>query len=298
MDLQNADMAFIKCDIDVGGGNSYKEYLDSWLYGIYGEIEFWDAFFKTKGANCNVNISRFNEVTQYEPEFRLEEDIENDKTKFLDVGSGPYSRCGIKTNLYLDFIAVDPLASVYKILKSKYAINTKITPETAMVENLSSKFKENEFDIVHMSNSLDHSFDPMLGLWQMLYVCKIGGKIILKHHQNEAENENYQGFHQWNLANEDGKFVIWRKNIKLDIAHILKDYAKVEYIRAEKENTSAGWEYNKVVIRKIKPCNLHFNENYPMLLERILEQICALNYEMFQKNDYKVVNFLGLKILR
>lgn len=123
----------------------------------------------------------------WKPLFVLEEDLESDKTKFLDVASGSVSRCGCKTaktDLY--FTAVDPFAKIYGKIKEKYGIRTKIVPETAMVENLSSKFGENTFDIIHMSNALDRSFDPVLGIWQILYVCKINGKIILRYHQNEA----------------------------------------------------------------------------------------------------------------
>lgn len=178
---------------------NYEHYLDSWLNGIVDEIRFWDTFFSTKGSICKVTEEEWKEVISYERQFTLEDDLELLNTKFLDVGSGPYSSCGSltkKTNLEL--YAVDPLASVYKKLKEQHDIKTSIVPETAMVENLSAWFQENTFDITHMSNSLDHSFDPMLGIWQMLWVTKIGGKVILRHHQNEAENENYIGFHQWN----------------------------------------------------------------------------------------------------
>lgn len=48
--------------------------------------------------------------------------------------------------------AVDPLASVYKAIKKKYGIWTKIQTEFAMVERLNEKYAENTFDIVHMRN--------------------------------------------------------------------------------------------------------------------------------------------------
>ena len=78
--------------------NGYEEYLDKWLQGIKDEIYFWDIFLKTKGENCGCSDDVWREVANYAPAFCLEEDIEKSETKFLDVGSGPFSRCGIKTS--------------------------------------------------------------------------------------------------------------------------------------------------------------------------------------------------------
>ena len=293
--------------------NEYEEYLDKWLNGIESEIHFWDEFMKTRGGNCGHSEERAKREFAYEKPFVHDNDLENtEDVKYLDVGSGPFSRYGSKSErANLIFTACDPLASVYKILKNKHNIKTKVQPITAMVENLSSVFSENEFDIVHMSNALDHSFDPILGLWQMLYVCKVGGKIILRHHKNEAENENYQGFHQWNLNVENDKFVIWRKNNKIDVQEVLKCCAEIEETKTEKEPT--GWEYNKVVIRKKDKAPLHFNENYPLLLEKMVENICHLNLKIYEtqnkpnsehkceiqnkpKSEHKVYKFFGIKI--
>lgn len=49
---------------------------------------------------------------------------------------------------------------------------------------------DGSFDVVHMSNALDHCFDPIFGLMQLISVCKIGGKVILRHNENEALNEH------------------------------------------------------------------------------------------------------------
>lgn len=256
-----------------------------WLNGIIDEINFWDTLFSTKGALCGASEESWKEIISYERKFSLEIDLENLNTKFLDVGSGPYSSCGSLTNkTNLEFYAVDPLASIYKKIKEKHNIKTKVIPETAMVENLSAKFQENTFDIVHMSNSLDHSFDPMLGIWQMLWVTKIGGKVILRHHQNEAENENYIGFYQWNLSIEDGRFIIWRGNKRIDVEKEINQYAEI--IAIEKE---AG---NKVVIRKIHPSSFHSNQNFSILLEKFLDKICDFNFNIYLKKNKKKKSFI------
>ncbi len=258
---------------------AYNDYLTAWLNGIEYEINFWDNFIQTKGKDFNITEEKWKNYIAYEKPFTLNDDLFLEETNFLDVGSGPFSSCGTKTEkTKLTFTAVDPLAFIYEKLREKYSIYIYIQPKTAMVENLSSVFGENSFDIVHMSNSLDHSFDPILGIWQMLWVCKVGGKIILQHCENEAEFENYQGFHQWNLENKDGNFYIWRKDIRINIADVFGDYIQIEKL----QNHRIVRNYNKVVIRKNKNVPLHFNDNYPILLEKFLEQICSLNFDLMQ----------------
>lgn len=253
----------------------YDEYIRSWLNGIKDEISFWDTLFASKGESIGLSSKEFDQYVQFEPPFKLDSLLKDKETRMLDVGSGPYSSCGIKTDkTNLSFVAVDPLAFIYKQLKDKYKIKTKVNPITGMVEFLSSQFAENEFDFVHMSNSLDHSFDPMLGIRQMLYVCKIGGKLILRHHDNEAEHANYSGFHQWNLSLENNKFIIWRKDKRVDVAKELLPYAEIVSVSqnpAEREHT--------VIIEKKSSFSLISNEQRNSLFILFLEKICQLSYE-------------------
>jgi SAM-dependent methyltransferase len=213
---------------------AYKKYLTIWLNGISSELDFWKHYIETKGSEWKTN---WEDLISNDRPFVLEKYLNSDTTRFLDVGSGPFSSCGLKTaKTQLDFYAADPLAYIYKALKTKNGILTGITPDFAMVERLAQKYGINSFDIVHMRNSLDHSFNPLIGIIQMLSICKIGGKIILQHKENEAENENYIGFHQWNLCMESSEFVIWRPGIKYNVTKILKNYADILI-----ENTLDDW---------------------------------------------------------
>ena len=261
----------------------YDNYLSCWFEGIKSEISFWDSFISSSGKNCKLTPEVFQDYVSDKPKFRLEKDLEGNKTKFLDVGSGPFSRCGFCTNKTdLDFYAVDPLASIYNFLKEKYGIKSAISPVTGMVETLTDQFEADFFDIVHMSNSLDHCCDPLFGLYQMLYVCKTGGKVILRHSQNEAENENYEGFHQWNLCVDNGVFYIWRKDRKYDIRRELQGIADIESITFETEDClSKRWKYNKVVIRKKAGFDLPYNVYQKRLTLKLMEELISLNYQSF-----------------
>ena len=215
-----------KLDNFIFDENAYKKYLDKWLNGIKSEMLFWRHYIETKGNEWKTD---WNDLISNDRKFFLEKYLNLEETKFLDVGSGPFSSCGMKTDkTHLDFMAVDPLAYIYKELKQKNGITTGITPEYSMVERLNEKFERNSLNIVHMRNSLDHAFNPIVGIFQMLSICKVGGKVILQHARNEAENENYEGFHQWNLCVMDNSFIVWRPGIKYNISKILDKYADID----------------------------------------------------------------------
>jgi hypothetical protein len=255
---------------------AYTQYLDIWLDGIKWEFYFWKDKIETIGwVKDVVSNDRFN----------LEEYLTLEKTKFLDVGSGPFSSCGSKTSkTQLDFYAVDPLSYIYKTLKNKSGISSDITPDFAMVENLVEKYGINEFDIVHMRNALDHAFNPLIGIIQMLSVCKIGGMVILNHFFNVAQNENYNGFHQWNLCVENSEFIAWRPpNIKYNITQILKDYANINIV----EDTRTLMF--KVLLIKKKDILLKNNIQVPLstLNKKIFEKLSDLIMEDLY--DYKLL---------
>lgn len=99
----------------------YEEYLDKWLNGLESEISFWKSYMETEGG---IYYEGFKETTEKNKYFTLEKHLEgmgeDRQIKFLDVGSGPFSRCGSVSNKYnLIVDAVDPLAQIYNILKEK-----------------------------------------------------------------------------------------------------------------------------------------------------------------------------------
>ena len=78
-----------------------------------------------------------------------------------------------------------------------------------------------------MANALDHSYDPLRGIQQMLEVVKPGHHVLLLHRVNEAENQNYKAFHQWNLCAEEGRFIIWNRQTRLCVNEALGETAEV-----------------------------------------------------------------------
>ena len=80
--------------------NNYNEYLSKWIRGLKDEINFWLHYMQNKGG---LSFYGFYETIMPDRKFTLEKDIPMDmygkKYKFIDVGSGPFSRCGVKTDV-------------------------------------------------------------------------------------------------------------------------------------------------------------------------------------------------------
>ena len=134
----------------------------------------------------------------------------------LDVGSGPVSHVGtISDRWRVEITAIDPLAAQYIALCEEFGLSRRngVVDQAGDVETLTESFAEGSFDIVHCRNALDHARDPLLGIRQMVAVCKIGGTCFLAHSTNEGEKQRYDGLHQWNLTpREDGDLAIWARD--------------------------------------------------------------------------------------
>lgn len=127
----------------------------------------------------------------------------------------------------IDLTACDPLAFFYTEIAGKYGVDRPIETQVGFAEELSAFFQPGTFDVIHCCNALDHSFEPMRGIEEMLIVAKPTGRIVLSHAINEAEHEQYSGLHQWNLDAQDGKFVIWNKSQRIDATIAFAPYADI-----------------------------------------------------------------------
>lgn len=260
---------------------NYEQNLYKWLSGINEELLFWEEFFKKKSQEAVCGKKR---------EFTLENQLPDapcESVKFLDVGSGPIGRCGFLSSKVKDLqiTAVDPLADAYNYLKQKYHVDNGLDLRYGFVEILDTLFEKDSFDIVHMSNSLDHSFDPLRGIMQLLFVCKIGGKVILRHQENEGERCQYQGLHKWNLSlhNNQNTFLIWNREQKYDVCKMFSEYADI-YLYPDFEHggktKDEEWIFNQVVF--YKKAEIPMNDNgwnnrfyhlmYKFLLSLIYQQ--------------------------
>jgi SAM-dependent methyltransferase len=148
--------------------------------------------------------------------------------RVLDVGAGPLTTVGKKwRGQTIALTAVDPLAEIYDKVLAEVGIDPMVRTIRGEGEDLSALFGENSFDLVYCANALDHFYNPFKALEEMLRVVKKGGWVLLNHFPNEAETEQYSGFHQWNLWGHNGRFIIWNRARVYDASLIFRPYAEI-----------------------------------------------------------------------
>jgi len=61
----------------------------------------------------------------------------------------------------------------------------------------------------------------------MLHVVGPGRTVLLAHEIDEGETMTYAGPHQWNYREEDGRFLIWRPGLRVDVSRVLGAEARI-----------------------------------------------------------------------
>lgn len=209
-----------------------EKYVNIWLQGIQDEVDFWYSWLLTGGGGGESGrISGQLAVASHNDEFI---DYADKNFRVLDAGSGPISNFGIEgTGGKIHLTACDALADIYADMMKKFGIKPYCTTDFGCFEGLAQVYGHNQFDYVHVSNSLDHCFDPLLGVHNLISVVKKGKYIRLRHARNEAENERYEGLHQWNLTVENSEFIIWNKNISYNISRLFNCCCDFSFRTAE-----------------------------------------------------------------
>ncbi|HEY3716634.1 MAG TPA: methyltransferase domain-containing protein [Jatrophihabitantaceae bacterium] len=183
-----------------------------WAGALDEETAFWRSWFATKGSEWPDDY-RF----RLDPESQIQEQITKyldgigHSVRILDVGAGPLTFVGKRWSGHdLNLTAVDALADKYDALLAEFEITPPVRTRNCDSEKLTQVFDENSFEVAYALNTLDHSYEPIRAIRQMLAVVRPGGIVLLQHYPNEAENEAYSGLHQWNFDWIDGDCVLWR----------------------------------------------------------------------------------------
>lgn len=206
-------------------GNNNSE----WSKGINHEVEFWKGFIKTGQFATWIENKPTPELTPYTVQFFKEK--LTPKMKVLDIGSGVVSILnGLVPNEQL--VACDPLADEYAKIFD-YSKHDVVKPFAVSGEDVVQL--KTYFDIIFMRNALDHSKDPLKVLSAMAKACKSGGHTVIQGFENEAEHENWQGFHQWNIKLIGNRMRIDGKNGTIDM------YGGNYYTNVEKLPNGKTW---------------------------------------------------------
>lgn len=185
------------------------------LPGQEHELEFWKGF---------VTSDRF--LNGWLPDDVKTPDLVQEVADFflarpdaevLDCGSGVVSilRGTVKAKR---LTMADPLSPLYEQVfdYKKYGI---APPNPTACEHI--RYKD-EFDIVHISNALDHTQDPKLAYENLRRAVKPGGYLIVQGFVNEATHEGWAGMHQFNIDivnhslqiqnKQGGKFIVYGRD--------------------------------------------------------------------------------------
>jgi SAM-dependent methyltransferase len=204
-----------------------------WSRGLNSELEFWQSFFATKGLGYE-GFERRRDPNAVMQESAVVEKLDrlprrDAPLRVLDVGAGPVTSLGrIFKGQRLDIIAVDCLADHYNRLLAELKIEPDVRTLQCEAERLLDVVKPNSCDLVFSRNAIDHGYDPLLSIFNMVEVVKENCCVVLKHGVNEAEESGYEGLHQWNFLMEEGRLILWKQGARWDVGAELEGRATVE----------------------------------------------------------------------
>lgn len=209
-----------------------------WINGMPYELAFWNNVYRWKWTfEGMMNWSNYGATIQLEGFDANAFLVSRTKPKVLDVGCGMSYAPGNFTEKNcrrepLDISYVDPLAEHFNSILRRHR---RLLPEITfgMVEYLSSFYPDQDISLIIIQNALDHSSNPMKGIYESLATLEPTGCLYLNHHANEAETEHYKGFHQYNICEEDGKLVIWNKSRRWDVGKLTSGFAQVDVSKTD-----------------------------------------------------------------
>lgn len=170
------------------------------IKGADHEISFWKQFVKSdRFINGWLPDRKTPELNDLVYMFLLGQP----EAKVLDCGSGVVSilHGTVKPG---NLVATDILGKEYSKVFNFFDNGFK-PPLAIACEDL--PFVEN-YDVVHISNALDHTQDPQAAYNAMYRAVKPGGFLIVQGFVNEGTHEEWQGMHQWNLDATFGNLCI------------------------------------------------------------------------------------------
>jgi SAM-dependent methyltransferase len=202
------------------------------------ELSFWKTFVKTdRFLKDWIADRKTSELDEYVSEF-----IKNVKhDKILDVGSGPVSILhGLLKNS--DITAVDALADYYQQIFNfkKYKINPPIfnRAETLNYESV--------FDIVHISNALDHCQDLNLAVNNLYKAVKQNGYLIIQTFEKEGTEQKWAGFHKWDISYSAKGIYAFSENGE---KNLIIENSKIYKIKRQRKLYNRIWTI--LIIKKI-----------------------------------------------
>lgn len=210
------------------------------------QAESWEARLLDGRLDSQLNPHR-------ELDDELKPHLRNDvvEVRILDVGSGPITTVGMRwPGRTIALEAVDVDAERYAAVFVKHGITPPVQPRPCEAERLTELFEPDSFDLVHAENAIDHCYDPVEAIRQMVTVVKPGGRVVLRHYRREADRQHFRGLHLWNFDVSGHCATIENPAHRYDLAKALADCASVTAEIRTKESSKGAREWVYLVIEK------------------------------------------------
>ncbi|OJV37671.1 MAG: hypothetical protein BGO29_12290 [Bacteroidales bacterium 36-12] len=192
---------------------------------------------------------------------------------------------GKQLNVYY----IDPLAPFFNNIIKKTKLNLpKIT--FGFIEYLSA-FVPNKVSLIIVQNALDHSKNPLKGILECIESLEIGGVLYLKHFRNEAETENYRGFHQYNISTENDDVIIWNKENKTNIKLFLNEFAETTTSTSDNEVVAVITKKKELPNGLIDSKNdlANLSNEYIEIIQNLGEISYTLSYQ-FNRFKFRIIH--------
>jgi SAM-dependent methyltransferase len=175
--------------------------------------ELWDSHLESEMSYWKNEIRRRDSkawrtefAARLDPEAPLQDVIAEhiDRTvsvnRILDVGAGPLTSINKKCEFCeISITAIDPLADFYNDILARREITPPVRTELGWGERLTEQFGENQFDITYSRNAIDHSYDPIKCIDEMIKVTKKNRYVIAEVNERGGSLEQWTGLHQWDF---------------------------------------------------------------------------------------------------
>jgi SAM-dependent methyltransferase len=185
---------------------------NDWEKGLSDEVKFWAGALRDEGAKWNPAEYR----ERMNPDLPLQDYLRElidapagATVRILDVGAGPLTRVGRKwEGRTIEITPIDPLAGEYAKIFTELALHPPVETIDGHGEKLGEQFADGFFDLAYASNALDHAYDPIAAIRQMVATVKPGSSVYLWHFANAGLHENFQGLHGWDFTERRGDMIV------------------------------------------------------------------------------------------
>lgn len=205
----------------------------AWRAGLATELAWWRGFLRDRAPSDAGYMRRFDPAMPLQPHLAalLPAGRPAGELRLLDCAAGPVTGVGKTVDGQpLDLVAVDALAGAYAALLAELGLRPPVPSRPGEVERLDGLFPPDAFDLVTMTNALDHCHDPELALRQMLRVARPSGAVVVEHYR-DAQDGGYQGLRQWTLEPGDRDLVVRNDRHRFSVASRLPGVAVATDVR-------------------------------------------------------------------